>query len=746
MATHTHQNRLANETSPYLLQHANNPVDWQPWGDEAFARAKAGDKPVFLSIGYSTCHWCHVMAHESFENEELAALLNEHFIPIKLDREERPDIDRVYMTFVQATTGSGGWPMSVWLTPDRLPFYGGTYFPPEDRWGRPGFGTVLRALAKTWSEDRERVLAQGAHAFQVLQQFAGHSGEAESEGGLDPSAIEKCFDFFWESFDETWGGFGGAPKFPRPAVLQFLWRVHAAGKSEERRPFDRLRPRAGAEGVKGEKPENGGQGTDDASESVDPARKMAEVTLRRMIAGGINDHIGGGFHRYAVDATWHIPHFEKMLYDQAQIVCAMVEAWQATGDPVFEKSIRDTLACVRRDLTSPEGAFYSAEDADSIRPGGDGHEHGEGAFYTWTAAELRDILGEERMAIFGPHYGVEANGNAPQGADPQGEFEGLNTLIVRRSLEDTAKMNPAEAEALLMECRAALFAVREKRPRPHRDEKVLTAWNGLMISAFARASAVFGDVQLLSPAVQAAGFIRARMWNADTGVLLRSHTSGRPGGEGFAEDHAFLVQGLLDLYEGSFDTQWLEWAAELQDAMDRLFFDEAGGGYFSSSGRDSGVLVRMKEDHDGAEPAPGSVAAMNLIRLGRIFGDERRLDRARRTLEAFSGVWTRAPQALPAMMAAFIDWLRPPRQIVLAGTPGSPDFEALELVVRRRLLPGVNLLAADGDAGQAWLAARAPWLKDMRPVDGRAAAYVCEDFACRLPVTDPGALDKSVRA
>ncbi len=706
-----HRNRLADESSPYLLQHADNPVNWQPWGDEAFARARAEDKPVFLSIGYSTCHWCHVMAHESFENEELAALLNEHFVSIKLDREERPDVDRVYMTFVQATTGSGGWPMSVWLTPDRLPFYGGTYFPPEDRWGRPGFGTVLRALAKTWREDRDRVLRQGAHAFQVLQQFAGHS--VPGRGGLDPSAIGKGLDFFRESFDETWGGFGGAPKFPRPAVLQFLWRAHA---------------------MKG-----GG----------DDARRMAEATLRKMIAGGINDHVGGGFHRYAVDATWHIPHFEKMLYDQGQIVCALVEAWQATGDPVFENSIRDTLAYARRDLASPGGAFYSAEDADSIRPGSDGGERGEGAFYTWRAAELRDILGDQRMAVFGPRYGVEENGNAPEGADPHGEFNGLNTLVERLSLADAAaaaRMGAREAEALLAECRAALFAAREKRPRPHRDEKVLTAWNGLMISAFARASAALGDAQLLSPAARAAGFIRERMWNVDTGALLRGHTAGRPGGGGFAEDYAFLAQGLLDLYEASFDTQWLEWAAQLQDAMDRLFFDEDGGGYFSSSGRDPGVLVRMKEDHDGAEPAPGSVAAMNLIRLGRIFGDDQRLDRARRTLEASSGTWERAPQSLPAMLAALADWLRPPCQIVLAGAPGAPDFKALETVVRRRLLPGVILLAIGDDASRAWLGSRAPWLNDMRPVDGRAAAYVCDNFACQLPITDPAALEQMLDA
>ncbi|HEX9784069.1 MAG TPA: thioredoxin domain-containing protein [Opitutaceae bacterium] len=706
------QNRLTNESSPYLLQHAGNPVEWHPWGDEAFARAKAEDKPVFLSIGYSTCHWCHVMAHESFESEDLAALLNEHFISIKVDREERPDIDRVYMTFVQASTGQGGWPMSVWLTPDRLPFYGGTYFPPEDRWGRPGFGTILRALSKIWREDRERVLRQGMHSAQVLQQFAGRS--VAGEEGLDASTLEEGFGFFRESFDEQWGGFGGAPKFPRPSVLQFLWRVHAGARERSN------------------------------TELAESARRLAEVTLRRMIAGGINDQIGGGFHRYSVDATWHIPHFEKMLYDQGQIVCSMVEALQVTGDPAFAAAIRETLAYVKRDLTSPDGAFFSAEDADSVRPGGEGGEHGEGAFYVWSAAELRTVLGAGRAALFCRHYGVLENGNAPEGADPHGEFAGLNTLIERSSVAETAasaQLGVDETEKLLAECRALLFQVREKRPRPHRDEKVLTAWNGLMISGFARAAAVLGDPSLLSPAVQAAGFIRRRMWDPETGVLRRSFTAGRLGSEGFAEDYAFLVQGSLDLYQTSFDIQWLEWADELQEAMDRLFLDQ-GGGYFNSSGRDPGVLVRMKEDHDGAEPAPSSVAAMNLLRLGRIFGDERRLDLARRTLEAFAGTWQRAPHALPAMLAALADWLHAPRQVVLAGTPGADDFTALERVVRERLLPGVVLLAADGGEGQAWLAGRAPWLAGMQPVDGRAAAYVCEDFSCRLPVTEPDELRK----
>jgi uncharacterized protein YyaL (SSP411 family) len=707
------RNRLSEASSPYLLQHASNPVHWQEWGDEAFARARAEDKPVFLSIGYSTCHWCHVMAHESFENEELAAVLNEHFVPVKLDREERPDIDRVYMTFVQATTGHGGWPMSVWLTPDRLPFYGGTYFPPTDRQGRPGFGTILRALARVWREDRARVLSQGEHSFGVLRHYAGRSTESAAGEELDGGAIEQAFGVFWESFDEQHGGFGGAPKFPRPAVAQFLLRVHDAAHR---------------------------QGN---AEMRDAARKLAETTLRRMIAGGIHDHLGGGFHRYSVDAYWHIPHFEKMLYDQGQIVCNLVEAWQVSRDRVFEEAIRDTLAYVRRDLSSPDGAFYAAEDADSLRPGGDGHEHGEGAFYVWTAGEIRDVLGAETAELFAAAFGVEEGGNAPEGSDPLGEFVDLNTLIVRHdaaTLAEKSGRSVDDVRATLAEARARLFAVREKRPRPHRDEKIVAAWNGLMISAFARAGAALGDVALVAAAVRAAAFVRDRMWNPDTCVLLRSRTGERTGSAGFAEDYACVVQAALDLYEATLEIRWLQWAEQVQRAMDDRFGDESGGGYFSSSGEDPSVLVRMKEDHDGAEPAPSSLAALNLLRLGRMSHDDALLVRAERTLRAFSGSWKQTPQAMPAMLSALIDRLQPPRQIVLAGAPTDERFVALLAVVRERFLPGAVLLAADGGEGQAWLAERAPWLRGMGLVNGKPAAYVCEDFACQLPVTEPDAL------
>lgn len=721
MADESPFNRLEHETSPYLLQHADNPVDWYPWGEEAFARARAEDKPIFLSVGYSTCHWCHVMARESFENPEVATLLNENFIAIKVDREERPDVDRVYMTFVQATTGQGGWPMSVWLTPELQPFYGGTYFPPDDRWGRPGFRSVLTALARIWREDRQRVLDQGRHAVEVLRQFgggaAGGGGEASREP-LRPEAIEAAYLAFRDTFDATWGGFGGAPKFPRPAVLAFLGRVHAAAR-----------------------------GAGDAARAADVER-MLLTTLRQMVAGGMHDQLGGGFHRYAVDATWHVPHFEKMLYDQAQIALSLLEGYQISGDESLAHAARRTLEYVTRDLTSPRGGFYSAEDADSRRSQ-ETDEHGEGAFYVWTEAELREALGEERAAVFCAHHGAEPEGNIPDGADPHGELRGCNILLGRRSTEETARetgLSPARVDALLQESRAVLLERRGRRPRPHRDQKILAAWNGLMLSAFARASQVLDEPAYAATASRAAEYILHIVWDGIAGVLHRGWCAGQKSGPAFAEDHACLVQAFLDLHDATLEIRWLKWAVDMQELQDQLFWDAGAGGYFSSSDRDPSVLVRMKEDHDGAEPSPSSLAVLNLLRLGRMLGDEKRLERAAATMRAFSGTWERAPQALPVMLAGLVDWLQPHRQVVLAGDRESPELRALLREIRRRHLPGIVVLCADGAEGQKWLERRIPAIRGMRPVEGRAAAYVCRDFTCQLPVTEPERLGELLDA
>ncbi|HEX4086095.1 MAG TPA: thioredoxin domain-containing protein [Chthoniobacteraceae bacterium] len=683
-----HTNRLIGEKSPYLLQHAHNPVDWHAWKEEAFEKARREDKPIFLSIGYSTCHWCHVMERESFENEETAALLNAYFIPIKVDREERPDVDRVYMTFVQATTGSGGWPMSVWLTPDLQPFVGGTYFPPEDRYGRPGFGTVLRRLAELWRDERDRVLDQGQQITEMLRQYAGPRGEGKSPE-LEPlqtalAAVRQAA----ESFDGEMGGFGGAPKFPRPAMLDFLLA------------FYRREP-ASAEGQQ--------------------AREMVFHTLRSMAAGGMHDHLGGGFHRYSVDRFWHVPHYEKMLYDQAQLVVTYLEAWQINGEPLFAATARDILDYVRRDMTSPEGAFFSAEDADSIIPGR--MEKGEGAFYVWSKQEIDEALGGD-AAAFNRAYGVEAEGNSPPGSDPHGELGGLNTLIRRDGEAD---------EEMLARSRAILLERRSQRPRPHLDDKILAAWNGLMISAFARAAMALDDQAFADAARAAAMFIRGSM--VREGRLLRSWREG-PGPEGFAEDYAAMAGGAMDLYEATGEIEWLQWAVELQATLNELFLDREQGGYFSAREGDAGVIVRMKEDHDGAEPAASSLAARNAFRLARMLdGDD---SEARRTVGAFAGQLSAAATSMPAMLTALLLSGAEPRQIVLAGEPSSP----LARVARAMATPETVLLYAEPGS---WLAERLPFIRTALKVDGKPAAYICENFTCQLPVTDPEALRKALR-
>ncbi len=726
-------NRLASELSPYLRQHAHNPVDWRPWGEEAFAAARAEQKPIFLSIGYSTCHWCHVMARESFEDPAVAARLNRDFIPVKVDREERPEVDRLYMTYIQAATGQGGWPMSVWLTPELKPFYGGTYFPPDDRWGRPGFGTVLDVLARTWATDRPRLVAEAEQAVAGLRQLAAPAAAGQQGDGADDwaapagRAFERCFEQLYGAFDAVHGGFGGPPKFPRASVFNFLARVAAL------------------------------QGAD--SEAGAAALRLVTVTLDRMAAGGIHDHVGGGFHRYSVDEEWFVPHFEKMLYDQAQLAGCYLEARQATGDEHYAEVARDILDYALRDLGSPTGGFCSAEDADSEIPeagGGNPEEigrHAEGAFYLWSKTELEGLLGDD-ATLFCAHFDVEDQGNVPVERDPQGEFRGRNLLRRRRSLVETAAqfgIEATEAGGRLAACRERLRAVRARRPRPARDDKILTAWNGLMISALAKASQVLGDRDYCRHAARTAEFLRRELYDESTGLLYRSHREGRNGIAGSAEDYACLVQGLLDLYEAGFDDRWLRWADQLQTKMDDLFGDDAGG-YYNSPADAAAIIVRLKEDYDGAEPAASSVAAMNLHRLAWMLGDGEgadapgrtaaeapyllsRRERARRCIAVFRSRWEAAPHTLPQLLCSLELALQPPRTVVLAGDPGSAAFGALTAVLHERLRPRRALLAVH--QGSEWLMKRRPHLADMTHPAGGAAAYLCEDLACQPPVSDP---------
>jgi len=708
-------NRLVAESSPYLHQHADNPVEWWPWSDEAFAAAKRDDKPVFVSIGYAACHWCHVMAHESFEDPAIAKLMNELFVNIKVDREERPDVDRVYMTFVQATTGGGGWPMSVWLTPDLKPFVGGTYFPSEDRHGQPGFKKVLERIAAAWKQNHEKLVDQSSKIVDALRESQSVQAAA---GEIDVKIFDTAYEQFSRTYDPREGGFGTAPKFPRPVTLSFLARFYA------RNPRD-----------------------DSGKHALD----MDLFTLRKMAAGGMHDHLGGGFHRYSVDRYWHVPHFEKMLYDQAQLAVAFLDAFQITQDRQYAAVARDILDYVARDMTAKEGGFFSAEDADSpvvaaVADRGHG-QTAEGAFYIWTKKEIDSALGDA-AEIFDFHYGVQPHGNAPEGSDPQDEFRGKNILIERHAIAETAqhfKRGEDEVRQLLAQGREKLLSIRGKRPRPHLDDKIIAAWNGLMISAYARAAQVLDEPRYLESATRATKFLRTNLCDQSHKILYRNYRQGRSNIEGFADDYAFVIQGLIDLYEASFDIEWLKFALELQETQDRLFFDEKNGGYFSTMGKDSTVPLRLKDDNDSAEPAASSVAALNLLRLAQLRDDKQLEDRARKTIDAFAPTLSHFASAMPQMLVALDYSLGKPRQIVIAGKRGDSGTKALLAEVHRHFLPNKIVLLADGAGGQEYLGERNEALRAMSLVDGKSAAYVCENFTCKAPATDAAALAELFR-
>jgi len=696
-------NRLAEEHSPYLLQHKDNPVDWYSWGADAFERARQEDKPIFLSIGYSTCHWCHVMEHESFENRGVAEVLNRHFVAIKVDREERPDVDRVYMTFVQATTGSGGWPMSVWLTPSLQPFYGGTYFPPSSKWGRPGFIDILKEIARAWEEDRARIETSAESITERLRELGRDSGGRPVP---EPGVLDEGVRQFATAFDARRGGFGDAPKFPRPSELLFLLREHARTGSTN-------------------------------------ARDMVLVTLRAMALGGMRDHVGGGFHRYSVDGNWRVPHFEKMLYDQAQLVLAYLEAAQATGDPFFAAVAEDTLAYVQRDLTDEAGGFYSAEDADSVPPeqAADSAPHKmEGAFYIWRDEEIGEILGEE-ADVFRIRYGILPDGNAP--FDPQNEFVHKNLLYTARGIDEvmsaTAKTR-AEVEAALARARPKLHERRSTRPRPHLDDKVLTAWNGLMIAAFARAARVLGAELKVDPYIDAARraalFIWKQLWIPETRTLLRRYRKGDAAVEGYAEDYAYLIFGLLELFQADGDPRWLEWALMLQRRQDELFADPVEGGWFSTTGLDETVLLRLKEDYDGAEPSATSVTVLNVLTLSHLTGDTGFEQSVERAFGVFASRIEQGARTVPMMMAALSAYHAGPWQVVARG-------DAMMDVLRKRYLPfAVTVPLADLDTSRrSDLARLLPWIEPMVARADAAIAYLCRNFVCEAPITSPTELE-----
>ncbi len=688
-----HTNRLIQEKSPYLLLHAHNPVDWYPWGEEAFAKARQAQKPIFLSIGYYTCHWCHVMERESYSDPGIAEVLNRYFVAIKVDREERPDLDDLYISYVQATTGSAGWPLNLLLTPDLKPFYGGTYFPPDH------LRTLLLRIADAWAKDRARILQTAGNAAQQLEELASVNAGGQN---LQAPVLDKAYQQIKASYDPADGGFGPAPKFPRPVVFDFLLRYYAH------------------------------TGQNDALE-------MTLHTLQQMARGGIHDVLGGGFHRYSTDAHWRVPHFEKMLYDQSQLAIAYTQAYQITHDRFYADTARDILDFTLREMHDQDGGFDSAEDADSLIAA-DKPEHGEGAYYVWTAKEIEQSLGRESARLFDFAYGVEPGGDVPAGQDPRSELSGKNVLFGRHTVAEAAKhfgISEDEVRARLAAAREKLVTVRAQRPHPPLDDKVITAWNGLMISALAQASEALEEPRYLAAADAAARFLQTKLYDSKPGTLRRRYRAGEAAVDGFLSDYAFLICGLLDLYEAGFDVRWLTWAVTLQEKQDQLFWDAKQGGYFDTGAADSSLLARMRKAYDGAEPAPNSSAAMNLVRLAQFTDRADWREKADKTFAAFGRALAEFPEQMPAMAAALDFHLARTRQILIAGNLDSPDARALLHLIHERFLPNKILLLADGGPGQQQLARWLPFVAGATRKQGHATAYICENFICKLPTADP---------
>ena len=671
-----HANRLIDETSPYLLQHAHNPVDWHPWGPEAFAKAQAEDKPIFLSIGYSACHWCHVMERESFEDKTTAALMNELFVSIKVDREERPDLDAIYMDAVQAMTGQGGWPMSVFLTPDGRPFYGGTYFPPEPRYGMPSFRQLLQSVARAYHENREQVVGQAQRLTEVLN----HSGRPE---GLDvepsPTTLDEAAALLGRAFDRENGGFGAQPKFPQPMTLDFLMRYDA---------------RTGAKDT----------------------LYMVELTLFKMANGGIYDQLGGGFHRYSVDAHWLVPHFEKMLYDNSQLLRTYLDAWRIANRPLYRRVVEETIDYVLREMTAPDGGFYSTQDADS--------EGEEGKFFLWTPAEIEGALGPQMAAVFEEYYGVTQTGN----------FESRNILNVVKTVEEVAarfNLSRADVKEALAIGRRTLFELRLQRVKPARDDKILTEWNGLMIHALAECGVVLDRSDALAAARNAANFILDSMSQAD-GRLYRSYRQGQARFNAYLEDYAAFARSLIALYEADFDLRWLDEARRLVGIMFAQFHDPDQGGFFQTGVDHEQLVVRRKDFVDNALPSGNSLAAETLLRLAALTGDHDYRREAGRILALAQPLMARQPAGFGRMLCAQDAYLSPSREVAIVGDPAREATRVLLHQVRDRYLPN-TVLALKRPGEESAL----PLLADRGLVNGRPAAYVCENFTCRLPVTMP---------
>ncbi len=713
-----HTNRLAQEKSPYLLQHAHNPVDWCAWNDAAFAKARAENKPVFLSIGYSTCHWCHVMERESFEDEKIGAYLNEHFVSIKIDREERPDVDKIYMTFVQSTTGSGGWPLNVFLTPELKPFFGGTYFPPDNRHGRPSFLHLLQQIAQLWRERKMELAASADELHARLELIT--SRDAKENLPLAPQTLQRAAQVFKEAYDPANGGFGSAPKFPQPSIPALALRAAKRFGDDE-------------------------------------AVKMVLSTCDRMNTGGIHDQLGGGFARYAVDAEWLVPHFEKMLYDNAQLAQLYLDAHLIsegrvprvpgsdggnslglvelvppnTNEPRYAKVVRDILDYVLRDMTHPDGGFYSAEDADS-----EGHE---GKFYCWTHDELSKLLSSEEFIVTANHFGITKEGNFVDHSHPT-PLAGQNILSIvgvqaSACSEDTLKRELQQDAELLSSAKVKMSARRASRIRPHLDDKILASWNGLMLGAFARASVVFGDETYRVAAEKNLAFLREKLWDEKSKTLFHRWRDGERDSVQLLEGYAFLLDGVIQLYEATLESKHLDFAIELAEAMIAKFYDPANGGFWQSPAGTTDLILRVKDDYDGAEPSGNSVATLALLKLAAITGREDFCQPAEATLQLFAHRLQNQPAGLAFMLHALDFWLDEPRRVVICGNTKSADFQKLLRAAHAVYQPNKIILGNTG--------AVEPFAKTLS-TKAEATAFVCTGAACQPPTDDAETLKKSL--
>ncbi len=680
-------NRLANEKSPYLLQHAENPVDWYPWNDETFEKAKKENKPIFLSIGYSTCHWCHVMAHESFEDEEVASLMNDTFVNIKVDREERPDIDGVYMQVAQMMTQRGGWPLTIIMTPDKKPFYAGTYIPKKGRYNMPGMLDLIPQIKKIWESDRSNI-------DEIIQNIetalASTSGEAVGDA-ITEDALQSAFNQLSQRFDEKLGGFGRAPKFPSPHNLMLLLRIW--------KRYDDPR-----------------------------ALGMVETTLEEMRKGGLFDQVGYGFHRYSTDANWLLPHFEKMLYDQAGLMMIYTEAYQATKKSLYSDVVKEIFTYLTRDLMSPEGSFYSAEDADS--------EGVEGKFYVWSYEEIKNLLTEKEREVFTKFYKIEPKGNFVEEATR--EETGLNIPHITSSAEDIANefnLDVNEFLDIVESARMKLFAEREKRVRPHRDEKILTDWNGYMIAALAKAGSALNDVGLVDAAEHAMKFLLENLIN-EKGELYHRYSDGEVAHRAFIDDYAYIIYGLLELYEATFEPKYLERAKQLTDDMLIHFLDVDNGGFFFTADYSEELLIRRKDSYDGAMPSGNSVGMLNLLRLARLLGDSKYEDHATAIGKAFSSDINQSHSAFSMMLVGLDFAIGPSYEIVIAGKPENDDTREMLNQIRKNFIPRKIVLLRGTEKQSQTITELAPFTKFHEPLNGKATAHVCVDHNCKLPTTD----------